>query len=317
MRYIALVIALMLGGVAQLSAQTMKNTTGKFYRHDSRIARDHNVCKKLRGDVLIYALFCDTESGLSWTQYDVETTLDSIKVVKNWLEAKAKEAGVKLRVKIDHAAAKQTSVAGRSTPRYATQKNGGGSRGFEFDDALAEVLEEKKGVEGIVNWGDQVVRQLTGLANKERLISKLRNEHYVESVAFLYMMNNYFKDDVLVAFNTMSNEEIEFAVCSYKYPAYMTNIILHLFGACSLYNHPYMSTPKNKRFLSTKFKRDVMAHPESPLGELEIGKLTAYMIGWDNSYVRPGKKLKEEQQKAFNEGPIPAKNRGDYRKSRR
>jgi len=297
-------------------AQTMKsNSSGQFFKHDSRIARDHNVCKKLTGDVLIYAIFVDTETGAGWTNFDIETTLDSLKIVKAWLEERAKDNEVKLRVKIDHGVCRQTMAAGRPAPRFENERTRRGYKRFNFDRALGEVLREDEGVLSIVDWGDEIVRTMSGLPNKERLIAQLRDKHFVESVALLYMLNNYYKDDVLAAFNTMSNEEIEFAVSSYKYPSYMTNIVLHLFGAASLFYHEHMSTPKGKKFLMDKFKTDIMAHPELPINTLTVGPITSYLIGWTES--KSGKKLKPEEEKAYNEGPIPAKNRGDYRKRTR
>lgn len=51
---------------------------------------NNNVCKKLYGDVLLYAIFVDTRQARPWSNHDIITTLDSIRKSIAWIEEKAK-----------------------------------------------------------------------------------------------------------------------------------------------------------------------------------------------------------------------------------
>jgi hypothetical protein len=42
--------------------------------------------KKLKGNVVIYAIFVDSKYTNPWSKYDIETTLDSIRTATKWLE---------------------------------------------------------------------------------------------------------------------------------------------------------------------------------------------------------------------------------------
>ena len=61
---------------------------------------DNNVCKRLNGHVIMYAVFVDTRYTQPWSEYDIFSTLDSIKRAKYWLENLAKENGIKLTIDI-------------------------------------------------------------------------------------------------------------------------------------------------------------------------------------------------------------------------
>jgi hypothetical protein len=47
----------------------------------------------------------------------------------------------------------------------------------------------------------------------------------------MFFVNNYFKADISIAMNTLSSDDIEFAIVSYKYPAEIAHNFLHLYGA--------------------------------------------------------------------------------------
>lgn len=49
---------------------------------------DNNVCKKLSGDVLLYAIFVDSRYTQPWSAYDIQSTLYSIQEMKGWIEKK-------------------------------------------------------------------------------------------------------------------------------------------------------------------------------------------------------------------------------------
>jgi hypothetical protein len=55
---------------------------------------NNNVCKKLIGKVVLYAIFVDTKETHPWTAYDIKTTLDSLQKSIEWITAKAKEFNI-------------------------------------------------------------------------------------------------------------------------------------------------------------------------------------------------------------------------------
>ena len=86
-------------------------------------------------------------------------------------------------------------------------------------------------MESLSRWGDYVskiigeslyIKEKDGIplqkrpGNKERLIAFLRDEYQVESVAVMFLINNYFRSDISIAINTLNNDDVEFSVVSYK-----------------------------------------------------------------------------------------------------
>jgi hypothetical protein len=117
--------------------------------------------------------------------------------------------------------------------------------------------------------------------DKERLIAYLRDENQVESVALLYLVNNYFRSDISIPVNTMDTDDVEFAVLSYKYPSVIAHNILHLFGAADLFETPYRRNQKKIEELQQVYPDDIMTNVYGrDLHKLDIGDYTQYLIGW-------------------------------------
>ncbi len=65
---------------------------------DYRDARLKNVCKDLRGDALIYFIFIDNRTTSPWTEFDIQSTIDSVRVAINWLDTQAKKNNIVLNI---------------------------------------------------------------------------------------------------------------------------------------------------------------------------------------------------------------------------
>ena len=50
--------------------------------------------------MVLYAIFVDTRYTNSWTEFDINSTLDSIQLATNWIEKQAKKEGIKLLFKV-------------------------------------------------------------------------------------------------------------------------------------------------------------------------------------------------------------------------
>ena len=117
--------------------------------------------------------------------------------------------------------------------------------------------------------------------NKERLIAHLRDEYNVESVALLFLVSNYYKEDISIAINTLDTQDVEFAIVSYKYPSEIAHNILHLYGAADLYKTPFRRNDKKIKEALQLFPEDIMQDPDAnDIWSLEIGEFTKYLIGW-------------------------------------
>jgi hypothetical protein len=250
---------------------------------DFRAGRYNNVCKDLKNDVLLYFVFVDTRTTYPWTEFDILTTIDSIQVAARWMEHQARKHNIPLNIKTDYYIGDEFTTIQRNLPRKS----------------IRETLDEYnlvKGMEALSRWGDYVskiigeslyVKEKDGIpmqkqpSNKERLIAFLRDEYQVESVALLFMVNNYFRSDISLAINTLHNEDVEFSVVSYKYPTEIAHSLMHLYGAADLHETPFRRSSRKIKQAAQFFPDDIMSEVYArSLSSIEIGDFTRYMIGW-------------------------------------
>ena len=264
--------------------------------------RHFNVCKDLKSDVLVYFVFVDTRSTHPWTEFDISSTIDSIHVASRWLEHEARERGLPLQIKTDYYIGDEFTTVERNLPAKS----------------IKELIENRglfDGMRSLSRWGDMIARTIgeslylkekDGIpsrkqpVSKERLIAFLRDEYQVESVILLMMVNNYFKSDISLAINTLTNEDVEFALVSYKYPSEIAHSILHLYGAADLQASPFRRSGAKIKHASRHFPDDIMGDVYArPLVELEIGAFTDYMIGWKQELNRDYESLLTERFTLF------------------
>ena len=261
----------------------LSGTSASTPSFDFKVGRHNNVCKDLKNDVLLYFVFVDTRTTSPWSEFDILTTIDSIQVAARWLESQAQRNNITLNVKTDYYIGDEFATIQRNLPRKSVK----------------ETLEDQnliKGMGSLNRWGDYVskiigeslyIKEKDGIPSqkkpgtKERLIAFLRDEYKVESVAFLLMLNNYFRSDISLAINTLHNDDVEFSVVSYKYPSEIAHSFLHLYGAADLNKSPFRKSTRKIKLASQAFPDDIMSDVYArSLSELEIGDFTRYMIGW-------------------------------------
>ncbi len=263
-------------------------------RTDFKKGMNKNVCKELRGEVLLYAIFVDSRETTPWTEFDIRTTLDSINVAVNWLEKEAKESNIDLTIRTDHFIGKEFATISKNLPLGTVQKSA-------TEPSLKEGLYE------LNRWADFIARkagesfdrqqkdgipEVKNLKNKERLIAYLRDNYQVESVALIFMVNNYFKTDISVPINTLNTNDVEFAIVSYKYPTEIAHNLLHLFGAADLYKTLYRKDVKKIKMAQNYFPNDIMQNPYGKkIQNLLIGECTKYLIGWKSKLDKQYQKL--------------------------
>lgn len=269
---------------------------------DFRVGRHNNVCKDLKNDVLLYFVFVDTRSTSPWTEFDILTTIDSIQVAAHWLESNAAAAGIDLHVKTDYYIGDQYAVIKRNLAK----------------SSIKEVISEQglvSGMESLSRWGDYVskiigeslyIKQKDGIpsqkkpGNKERLIAFLRDEYKVESVALMLLVNNYYRSDISMAVNTLHNDDVEFAVVSYKYPSEIAHNFLQLYGAADLHRTPFRRSSRKIAMAQEHFPDDIMNDVFArSLNQLEIGEFTQYLIGWSDKLDKEYEPLLTERFSLF------------------
>lgn len=263
-------------------------------RIDYRKGRNNNVCKELKGEVLVYFVFVDSKETSPWTEFDIQSTIDSLETAVQWIQQKARDNNISLRIVSDYHIGNEFTTVRKNLP------NG---------SVLASVTEPnlKHGLDEMNKWADNIAKtvgtnfnisdkdgipDIKNPRDKERLVAYLRDENNVESVALLYMVNNYFRTDISIPINHLETDDVEFAVLSYKYPSVIAHNILHLFGAADLFETPYRKNSKKIEELQQLYPNDVMTDVYGrDLGSLNIGDYTKYLIGWKDEISSDHKPL--------------------------
>jgi len=247
--------------------------------------RYNNVCKDLKNDVLIYYVFIDTKTTSSWTDFDIRSTIDSMDVAVDWLERQAKINNVNLKIKTGYYIGKDFATINRNLPlttvfESVTEPNL--KTGFDQINKWADYVSKKAGESFVISEKDGIPLQKSP-QDTERLIAYLRDEFTVESVALIFMVNNYYRTDISIAVNTLNNDDVEFAIVSYKYPAEIAHSFLSLYGAVDLYATPMRKSTKKINTANSLFHNEIMQDPYAKnIWELEISDFTKYMIGWSD-----------------------------------
>jgi hypothetical protein len=269
------VLTLVLTMVSGFSLQKVDYRTGRF----------NNVCKDLKNDVLLYFVFVDTKTTSPWTEFDIRSTIDSMDVAVQWLEKQAEDNNISLNIKTDYYIGKEFATITRNLPlgtvkESITEPNF--KTGLEQINKWADNLSRKVGESLVIAPKDGIPQQQPP-KDTERLIAQLRDDFGVESVALLFMVNNYYRVDISIAVNTLTNNDVEFAIVSYKYPAEIAHNILLLYGASDLYKTTLRQSEKKIKLAQELMPNEIMQDPYAKnIWGLEISDLTKYLIGWTN-----------------------------------
>lgn len=250
---------------------------------------DNNVCKKLNGKIVIYAIFIDTKYTKPWTSFDIHSTLDSIKVATKWLEKKANENANEATIEIVYHQNKKIIPIAKNLPQKSFVKS-------------LITMPPNFGIKRIDNWANSIsveagksfapdtssiTKTKIIIKDRERLIARLRDIYNTDNVALMVFINNYFMDDLSAVLHSGNNDDnAEYAVVSYKTPAIIAHEFLHLFGALDLYIGPWdkkKNIKKRKEWAMKEFPNEIMAFTHRHIDSLEIGQFTRYLIGWDKS----------------------------------
>ncbi|MBN2485522.1 MAG: hypothetical protein JXB34_06085 [Bacteroidales bacterium] len=260
-------------------------TSFSVFRYDYRNGMHNNVCKKLQDKVLVYYVFVDTKETSPWTEYDIRTTIDSMNVALRWIENQARLKGVNLTMQSNFYIGNNYTTIRKNLPFGTVQETAttpNMKKGLQELNRWADVIASRIGKEFEISPKDGIP-EIKNPNNKERLIAHLRDENQVESVALLFMVNNYFRNDISLTVNHLGNNDVEFAIVSYKYPSVIAQNILTLFGAADLYKTFYRRNEKNIRMAAGFFPSDIMQDVYGKnINNFIVDEFTSYMVGWQD-----------------------------------
>lgn len=261
---------------------------------------DNNVCKKLSGHVLYYAVFVDSKYTGPWSTHDIRSTMDSIRIAMDWVEKQAAQRGFELQIDVEAHQQDGVYPVKADLSRKSVQATLLGMNGEKAMDKWAD----RAGRQAAMQFGTdtaRITRTKNVPSNTERLIARLRDIYKLDDVALFYFANNYYQEDASVVLHSAAMDKVEYGVQSYKRPSVIAHEFLHLFGALDLYITPFddkKAAMKRKEFAMKEFPDEVMAFAYRDLDSLWISPLTEYLVGWkpqlDDRYVRmiTGKKIK-------------------------
>ena len=247
---------------------------------------DNNVCKKLIGNVVLYAVFVDTRYTQPWTEYDIKSTLDSISKATKWIEKIASENGVSVNINVQYHQNKRMIPISNDFPNKT------------LSGTLFPIL--NVGIPKVDRWADMVaktagkslptdtttlIKTKNRLSDRERLIARLRDIYKTDNVVLMYFINNYYKEEVSVTLHNASMTNIEYSVVSFKQPAVIAHEFLHIFGALDLYVSPFdnrRAARRRKEWAMKEYPNEVMAFAYRKIDSLNVSTFTKYLIGWEN-----------------------------------
>lgn len=252
-------------------------------RLDYRKGRYTNVCKDLKGEVLLYFVFIDSKETSPWTEFDIISTIDSIGVAVQWLNQQAENNKIELQVKTEYFIGNEFATVNRNLPK-----------GTVFKSLHEPNL--KAGTASLNKWANYVsktigdsfyivekdgIRTQQAPRDAERLIAHLRDEFSVESVVLMFMVNNYFRTDISIALNTFDTKNVEYCIVSYKYPSEIAHNFLRLYGAADLYETAFRRSKAKIKLADQLFKNEIMQDSYAKdIWHQEMSEYTKYLIGW-------------------------------------
>ncbi|MCC6702893.1 MAG: hypothetical protein IT221_15280 [Fluviicola sp.] len=246
----------------------------------------NNVCKTLKEKVVIVPVFVESEYTHVWSEYDIQSTLDSIDRAKTWIVNQAFKRNKTLSIEVAYL--KMDSI----TPVKEE---------FQFktlSGTLFKYINLSKGIKMVDNWADASAKKYAKrlppetskeilsnnkLNDSERLIARMKDLYGTDNIVLMYFINNYYENEISVVLHSGDTMHVEYGVVSAKSSSVIAHEFLHVFGALDMYITPFdrrIIHRMKKRKAMRQFPQEIMAFTYRDLQKLEISPLTEYLIGW-------------------------------------
>jgi hypothetical protein len=268
-------------------------TTVVYQEYDKvPLTKNQNTCNLLKDSILIYAVFVDTDIYHPWTEFDINTTMDSLNKATIWLQQKAKTYSKTLQFEcINYHNGGKLTIYEKSA-KVSLTMNG------------LFIKTEKKN-KRLISWSDGIAKiagkalkytpstkisKRLKIVNIQTLNQALRDKFHKENVSILFFVNGYYGNHPSYTFNSESNRFAEYSIITNKNPAVICHEILHLFGAVDLY--PNTAYPNfNFNELEQTYPNEIMRVQHKEIAKLIISPITAYFVGWQDSLDKPNTRL--------------------------
>lgn len=242
-------------------------------------SKNAGSAKELLGDVLIVSIFTDDpESEI--TPQAADEVLAELRKTGDWLEAQAKKRGKALKITTGRDDAEL--IVKYTHPEVITDSNG-----LSYDDIMLIMKNLKMGA----------------------YYNKITQKYNTQNVAFILHLNKNGRSyassssvktpsELLLSDEAYEAEYAYFDVCMIYSMYYSEKTgyglyaheLLHLFGAVDLYYYEFYEDERGEdavnmymekhSLMNTYFQKEIM-HSSTPPNE--IGDLTAYLIGWEET----------------------------------
>lgn len=253
--------------------------------------KNQNTCNLLKDSILIYAVFVDTDIYHPWTEFDISTTIDSLKKATSWLEQEAGKYS-----KSVHFECVNYRDGGKLTVYERTARVSLGINGL--------FIKQKK-VKHLISWSDGIAK-LAGkglkytpsskiskrlkIVNVQSLNQALRDKYKRENACILFFVNGYYENHPSYTYNSESNRFAEYSIITNKNPAVISHEIIHQFGGVDLY--PNGAYPNfNFKELEENYPNEIMRIQHKEISKLMISPISAYFVGWMDSLDKPNTRL--------------------------
>jgi hypothetical protein len=249
--------------------------------------RSQNVCKELKDSVLIFAVFVDVGMYHPWTEFDINTTLDSVRKASRWIEKQAKKSNKELAIKVvNHEYHRKLSFTEKRT---RTRHDfdfyniiSGGKKSYSYQQYWIDKVSKYVG-KGVKVARSSKLGTRNKIINTERLMSALRDKYKNDNIALMVFVNGYYESHPSITFHSESNGPYtEYSVITNKSPTIIAHEFLHLFGAIDLYPTLRFSN-FNFKSIQENFPNEIMRTQHKNISKLNLSPISKYLIGWQDS----------------------------------
>ena len=241
-----------------VTAQAERIAMARFLQSNQTSKRDAGSASRFIGPVyLVHIFVSDDESA--WTDADRQQVWERLSKSYSFLEQQSRRHGREVRF-VDEAV-----IDYRYSGRVPL-------------DTFANP-----------EWTETVIRTAKGKSGNQ-WIAQVRSEKQLQHVLFcLHIKKAALSYNLAYYDHVPAKYRAERMVCFKDYPdgrptsaATYAHEILHVFGAGDLY-FPYDHVDVRKQLAREIFPDDVMLRVDYDLSHLEIGRFTAYRVGWVDS----------------------------------
>jgi len=284
-----LIVGLIL--VSSCSIFNHRNSTTQAAYDKVPISRNNGTCKELVDTVVLYAVFVDVSIYHPWTEFDINSTLDSIQTTVSWLENQALQSGKKIKIDVvQHIQGSKHTIKEKSASYHSLKLNGlyapNHKRGRKFSPWADDIA--KYAGRGAKYKPSTKIAERLRISDVMTFTLALRDKYERENVAVMFFVNGFMENHPSYTFYSEQgqNQLAEYSIVTNKSTTIIAHEFMHLFGAIDLY--PNMNYPNfNYSELNETYPNEIMYVQHKDLHELMVSPINRYFMGWQDTLSKP------------------------------